>query len=254
MLTADEPDWAVVRAERTVYADDRVIVVDKPPGVSLVGERAGTDLMQQAREAGDWVMPAHRIDKVTSGLVLLARDLAAHKILTRQFNDRAVTKEYLAVVGGGAPAAGGTIDLPLSVGRKSRVRVAAERAAIHQSEPGHWTVADDEVFHHVRVYPALTRFRTVAENGDRAVLVLRPHTGRRHQLRVHLAWIGHPIDGDPLFVRPAGPRTHLHAWQLTFNHPDTGRPVTLRVDPEASFWHPFGPDATPGQSPFTADS
>lgn len=251
---ADEPDWASVRADRTVYADDRIVVIDKPPGISLVGERGGTDLMRQAREAGDWVMPAHRIDKVTSGLVLLARDLAAHKALTRQFNDRSVRKDYLAVVRGGAPAVEGTIELPLSIGRKSRVRVAADRAAIAQPEPGLWTVADDQVFDHVRVYPALTRFRTVARSGEDAALVLRPHTGRRHQLRVHLAWIGHPIEGDPLFCRPAGPRTHLHAWQLRFSHPDDGRRLALRTDPDISFWHPLGRDATPDDSPFTADS
>jgi tRNA pseudouridine32 synthase/23S rRNA pseudouridine746 synthase/23S rRNA pseudouridine1911/1915/1917 synthase len=253
-MPAAQADWVAVRTARTVYEDDRLLVIDKPPGISLVGERGGTDLMRQAREAGDWVMPAHRIDKVTSGLVLLARDQQTHGVLTRQFGDRTVTKDYLAVVRGGAPAVRGTIDLPLSVGRKSRVRVAAERAAIRESEPGHWGVEPGDVFDHVRVYPAVSRFVTIAERGDHAALVLRPHTGRRHQLRVHLAWIGHPIEGDPLFGRPAGPRTHLHAWQLTFRHPATEQTVSMRADPDVDFWQPLGQVATPERSPFTADS
>jgi tRNA pseudouridine32 synthase/23S rRNA pseudouridine746 synthase/23S rRNA pseudouridine1911/1915/1917 synthase len=250
----DEPHWQQVRAERTVYVDEHVLVIDKPAGISLVGERGGTDLMQQAREAGDWVMPAHRIDKVTSGLVLLARDQQTHGILTRQFSDRTVAKDYLAVVRDGAPATSGTIDLPLSVGRKSRVRVAAERAAIRQVEPGRWSVTDGEVFGHVRVYPAVSRFVTIAEHGQHAALVLRPQTGRRHQLRVHLAWIGHPIEGDPLFCRPPGPRTHLHAWRLSFRHPTSGERLTVRADPDVCFWHPMGESLTPADSPFTADS
>jgi tRNA pseudouridine32 synthase/23S rRNA pseudouridine746 synthase/23S rRNA pseudouridine1911/1915/1917 synthase len=233
-------DWAAVRASRTIYCDDQLLIIDKPAGIALTGERHDTDLMQQAREAGDWVMPAHRIDKVTSGLVLLARDQRSHGVLTRQFNARTVDKVYLAVVRGTGLPDRGTIDLPLSVGRKSRVRVAANREAIEQVEPGHWTVPADAVFDHVRSYPAQTGFRVLADAEQHTGLALRPITGRRHQLRVQLAWIGHPIEGDPLFCKPAEGRTHLHSWQLAFDHPADRRRVEFRVDPDARFWRPLG--------------
>ncbi|MBO0811947.1 MAG: RluA family pseudouridine synthase [Microlunatus sp.] len=236
-------DWAEVRDQRVLYADDHVLVIDKPPGISLIGERNDTDLMQQAREAGDWVMPAHRIDKITSGVLLLARDQPTHGILTRQFNDRTVIKDYLAIVRGTGLAEHGEIDLPLSIGRKSRVRIAADRAAIVEHPPGHWSVPADRVFDRVRSYPARTGYRRLAESADHTVLKLRPHTGRRHQLRVQLAWIGHPIDGDPLFCRPPGERTCLHAYRLTFSHPVTGEPVTVTVDPDDDFWARFPADA-----------
>ncbi|SDS27272.1 RluA family pseudouridine synthase [Microlunatus soli] len=232
-------DWTTVRDHRVVYGDDHLLVIDKPAGIALIGERNDTDLMQQAREVGDFVMPAHRIDKVTSGLVLLARDQQTHGVLTRQFADRTVIKEYLAVVRGTGLADTGRIDLPLSVGRKNRVRIAAARDAIIESASGHWTVPEDAVLSG-RHYPASTDFRTVGEQNDHAALLLRPHTGRRHQLRVQLAWIGHPIEGDPLFCKPPGERTHLHAWRLTFSHPASGESITVRADPDHAFWQPLG--------------
>ncbi|HEY9290843.1 MAG TPA: RNA pseudouridine synthase [Microlunatus sp.] len=231
--------WEEIRTDRVLYEDDLVTVIDKPGGVSLIGERHESDLMQQAREAGDFVMPAHRIDKVTSGVVLLARDQATHAVLTRQFSERSVIKEYLAVVREPGLGDHGRIDLPLSVGRKSRVRVAANREDIAETRPGHWGVPADAVFDHVRSYPASTDFRTLAETDDHAVLALRPHTGRRHQLRVQLAWIGHPIEGDPLFCKPPGARTHLHSWSLTFLHPEAGE-LTVSADPDRDFWQPLG--------------
>jgi tRNA pseudouridine32 synthase / 23S rRNA pseudouridine746 synthase len=238
-VTRADWDWTSVRTYRTVHADARVLVIDKPPGIALTGERHGTDLMQQAREQGDWVMPAHRIDKVTSGLVLLARDRSTHAELTRQFADRTVTKDYLAIVC--HPGLGdGRIELPLSVGRKNRVRVAAAREAIGESEGGIWTVPAAEV-RDGRHYPAETSFRTLAETATHAALRLRPHTGRRHQLRVHLAWIGHPIEGDPLFCKPPGDRTHLHAWSLRYRHPERGE-TTVTADPDPDFWRPMAGD------------
>jgi len=239
------PDWAFVRDHRTLYADDQLLVIDKPAGIALVGERNDTDLMQQARECGDFVMPAHRIDKVTSGVVLLARDQPTHAILTRQFNDRTVIKDYLAIVRGVGLAPEGTIDLPLSVGRKSRVRIAADRDAIVENPAGHWSVPADRVFDHVRAYPAQTSYQRLSAGAHHTVLQLRPHTGRRHQLRVQLAWIGHPIEGDPLFAKRPGQRTRLHARRLTFDHPLTGDPMTVTAEPDDDFWS--GYDGTPPQ-------
>jgi len=232
-------DWRGVLDQRVLYVDDQLLVIDKPAGIALVGERTDTDLMQQAREAGDFVMPAHRIDKVTSGVVLLARDQSTHAILTRQFNDRSVIKDYLAIVRGTGLTPEGEIDLPLSVGRKSRVRIAADRDAIIEDPPGHFTVPAGRVFDHVRIYPAQTSYRRLAESSEHTILQLRPHTGRRHQLRVQLAWIGHPIEGDPLFAKKPGGRTRLHARRLTFDHPLTGDRVTVTAEPDDDFWSGF---------------
>ena len=100
-----------------------------------MGERHDTDLVRLAEEAGEKLYPAHRIDKVTSGVLLLAKDLALHGDLTRQFNRRTVDKVYLAITATTGLPDRGTIELPLSVGRKNRVRVAANRAAIAFDRP-----------------------------------------------------------------------------------------------------------------------
>ena len=228
-----------------VYEDEAILVLDKPTGISVTGERHDTDLVELATAAGEWLMPAHRIDKVTSGLVLFAKSIEVHGGLTRQFNRRTVAKTYLAVTcSTGLPPAG-VIDLPLSVGRKSRVRVAALRESIEadgSSSPVRWGVPAGKVFTADRHYPSETTFVRVEEHADHTALVVRPITGRRHQIRVHLAWIGHPIDGDPLFEKqPSSPRTHLHSWRLAFDADwQADRRMQLTADPTDDFWTPLG--------------
>ena len=183
-----------------VFEDEAVLVLNKPAGISVMGERHETDLVRMAADAGEELFPVHRIDKVTSGAVLFAKELRWHGPLTRQFATRTVGKTYLAITGPGGLPARGVIDLPLSTGRKSRVRVAAPRASIvADAAHGTWSVPESEVFGHVRTYPSVTAFATVWQDGRHALLAVRPVTGRRHQIRVHLAWIGHPVEGDPLF-------------------------------------------------------
>nr|AYF60911.1 ribosomal large subunit pseudouridine synthase A [uncultured Frankia sp.] len=116
-------DWAEVRRLHTIYEDDAVLALDKPVGISVMGERHDTDLVRLAADAGEELFPVHRIDKVTSGVVLFARELRFHGDLTRQFQRRTVDKRYLALTRTRSLPTTGTIDLPLSVGRKSRVRV-----------------------------------------------------------------------------------------------------------------------------------
>lgn len=236
-------DWPDIRDRYAIVEDDAVLVLNKPAGVSVVGERHDTDLMRLAREHGEWVMPAHRIDKVTSGAVVLAKRSDVHAELARQFNRRSVHKAYLVITRSHGIAERGTIDLPLSVGRKSRMRVAAPRESITEIN-GHWSVAEDEVFTDVRTYPSRTAFAKVWEDEQHTLLVVRPFTGRRHQIRVQLAWIGHPIDGDPLFDKHSaarGARTCLHSWQVAF---DTswadGSRQAIEAAPEADFWTPAG--------------
>ena len=223
------PTWADVRDGRVVHADDGMLVLDKPAGWSVMGERHDTDLVRLAKDAGEELWPAHRIDKVTSGLVVFARDLERHGDLTRQWVARTVGKTYLALTATTGLPAAATVDLPLSTGRKNRVRVAAPREAIVR-DGDTWTVPPGEVFDQVATYPSTTGIERLAADDTHTLLAVTPHTGRRHQIRVHLAWIGHPLVGDPLFDRHATTRTGLHAWRLDVDAPD-GRRLHLEAVP-----------------------
>jgi tRNA pseudouridine32 synthase/23S rRNA pseudouridine746 synthase len=231
-------DWAQIRAGTVLYEDEAALVLNKPAGLAVMGERHDTDLVRLAEEAGEKLYPAHRIDKVTSGALLLAKDLRLHGDLTRQFSRRTVDKVYLAMTATTGLPARGTIELPLSVGRKNRVRVAANRAAIaYDPDLSRWSVPPGEQFQEVRTYPSITTFLTVAGDAGRTLLAVTPVTGRRHQIRVHLAWIGHPIEGDPLFGKPAGGRTLLHSWRLGFDAAWAGgQRIQVEAPPGPDFW------------------
>lgn len=224
--------WDELRDGRELLRDDDLLVLDKPAGWSVMGERHDTDVVRLARDAGETLWPAHRIDKVTSGLVLFARRLEAHGDLTRQFADRTVAKTYLAVATGTGLPARGTIELPLSVGRKNRVRIAAAREAITR-DGDVWTVPDDAVQPGDH-YPSTTAFERLWVGDERTLLAVTPTTGRRHQIRVHLAWIGHALVGDPLFAKNPPTRTGLHAWRLAFTGPD-GTRHALEASPGEDF-------------------
>ena len=231
-------EWSGIRDGGVVFEDEAVLVLNKPAGLSVMGERHETDLVRMAAAAGEELFPVHRIDKVTSGAVLLAKELRWHGPLTRQFAGRTVGKIYLAITGPGGLPAQGVIDLPLSAGRKGRARVAAQRAAI-VADPDHgtWSVPEPEVFGHVRTYPSVTTFATVWQDARNALLTVRPVTGRRHQIRVHLAWIGHPVEGDPLFGASGAPRTLLHSWRLAFDAAwRGGARVQAEAVPGPDFW------------------
>ncbi|KJE24062.1 23S RNA-specific pseudouridylate synthase [Frankia torreyi] len=254
-------DWAAIRRLHTIHEDEAVLALDKPAGISVMGERHDTDLVRLAADAGEELFPVHRIDKVTSGIVLFAKELRFHGDLTRQFQRRTVDKRYLALTRTRGLPATGTIDLPLSVGRKSRVRVAANRADITASlfgsadapasghplastegaDEGHWSVPPEAVFGHVRTYPSVTTFARLREGGEHTLLAATPRTGRRHQIRVHLAWIGHPIDGDPLFDKAPATRTFLHSWRLAFDAAWAGGArIEVEAPPDADFLAPVG--------------
>jgi tRNA pseudouridine32 synthase/23S rRNA pseudouridine746 synthase len=256
-------EWTQIRAQCALFEDDSVLVLDKPAGISVIGERHGTDLLRLAADAGEKLMPVHRIDKVTSGVVLLAKSTPVHGGLTRQFARRTVEKGYLALTRSTGLPARGTIDLPLVTASSGRIRVAAERSAISAvsadsadsaisadraisadaaTATATWSVPPEAVFTHVRSFPSVTTFATVWDDGQNTLLALRPVTGRRHQIRVHLAWIGHPIEGDPLFDKTAtarGARTLLHAWRLGFDAEwrENSR-TTVEAEPGEDFWAP----------------
>ncbi|MCD2193922.1 RluA family pseudouridine synthase [Actinomycetospora endophytica] len=225
-------DWSEIRASRTLHEDDALLVLDKPAGWSVMGERHDTDLVRIAADHGEKLWPAHRIDKVTSGVVLFAKDLEHHGDLTRQFNARTVEKTYLALTATSGLPESGRIELPLSVGRKNRVRIAAPREAIVR-DGDTWTVPESAVLEGVSVYPSTTTFERLSEDST-TLLAVHPETGRRHQIRVHLAWIGYALVGDPLFDKHATTRTGLHAHRLTFDAPD-GQRLTITAEPGEDF-------------------
>ncbi len=229
-------DWAVMRRESVLFEDEAVLVLNKPAGISVMGERHETDLVRMAADTGETLFPAHRIDKVTSGAVLFARELRHHGDLTRQFAKRTPEKAYLAVTRTTGLPESGVIELPLSVGRKNRVRIAAERDRIGYAD-GRWSVAPDDVFTHVRSYPSVTAFATVWADERRDAARGAAAHRRRHQIRVHLAWIGHEVAGDPLFDKTSTDRTLLHSWRLGFDAAWLGgERVTVSARPGPDFW------------------
>lgn len=262
-------EWSRLRERSVVLEDRAVLALNKPAGISVMGERHGTDLVRMAAAAGEELFPVHRIDKGTSGLVLFAKDLSWHGGLTRQFAKRTAGKTYLAVVRPPGLPPRGVIDLPLTPGRKSTVRVAAPRGMIRAAPPavtptagaaagtgGHpapptagaaapgeqvtWTAAPQAVFSDRRVYPSVTEFAVLWQDSEHALLAVWPLTGRRHQIRVHLAWIGHPVEGDPLFGMADQPRTLLHSWRLAFDAAWRGDTrLAVEAPPPDDFWAPL---------------
>lgn len=192
-------------------------VLDKPPNWSMLADRTGGPCLWDTLPDLLGCKPylVHRLDKGTSGVLLVALDQQSQSALTRAFNRREVRKFYLAWVVGPVDADGTlTIDLPLKPGRKSRYRVAGQRSAIVRGDRG-WAITAAEPEGHA----SLTRLRVLVRTEARSLLLLQPLTGRTHQLRVHLSWIGHPILGDSLYGKPGTPeqaaaRLQLHCHRL----------------------------------------
>lgn len=209
-----------------LYRNDDFLALSKPSGVSLFADRSGDAnlwdaLKEQLAQHQQTPLSVHRLDKGTSGVLLVALTRAAQRELNRTFNPDVaagtIRKYYIARICGDLNLAGtGDIDLPLRKGRKSRYRVAGLREAIDR-EADTWRLGGDPE----PGYRSRTRVRGLASIGPDTLLVLAPTTGRTHQLRVHLAWIGHPIRGDHLYGRPDSdsqrwPRLALHCHRLVF--------------------------------------
>ena len=235
-----------------IFEDEDLLVLNKPAALSVMGSPEEPDLVTLALEASEDLKPTHRIDKVTTGAILLAKSAAAHASLARQFAHRSIDKSYLAITRSNGLPPQGLIELPLTVGRKNRVRIAAQRSDIVRNERGdHWYVAPSDVSTKAKRYPSVTTFATIWADADKSLLVVQLMTGRRHQIRVHLAWIGYPILGDPLFEKAAHgglEQTYLHAWRIAFDPVwSGGRRVELEAQPGQDFWAPLrggGPPAS----------
>ena len=207
-----------------LHADEWLLVADKPAGMLSVAGRgpAGEDCLHaRLREHWPDALVVHRLDMATSGLMIFARGAHSQRALSIAFAGRAVHKRYDAIVAG-LPRAGNpddegwtTIDLPLAADWPARPRQKVDV---------------------VNGRPSLTRWR-IARDAPGARdgctrLELEPVTGRSHQLRVHLAAIGHPILGDALYaagpLAQSAPRLMLHAGSLALAHPADGRPMAWR--------------------------
>jgi len=234
-------DWPRLRAATVLWEDDDALVVNKPPGLSVMGERHDTDLVTIAAEAGERLWWVNRIDKVTSGAVVLARNQPAHSALTRQFAQRTVDKAYLAICRPGGLPERGLLDLPLLTAGSGRVRVAAERGDIRlDAATGVFSVPPGRLSRKPS-FPSRTDYSVLWDDGETAVVLAAPVTGRRHQIRVHLAWTGHAIVGDPLFARKtdrAEARTYLHSLRVAFETATGGRRAEVEAPPGPEFWAP----------------
>ena len=206
-------------AFRIAYEDEHLLVIDKPAGVVVHpghGHADGTLVQALAgRVAGgpDPERPGvvHRLDRDTSGLLLLARSERVHAALQAALRERRITREYLALVEGRPPARRGTIDAPLGRDRRVRTRISTD--------------TDDP--HH-----AITHFETERALADDTLLRVTLETGRTHQIRAHLLAIGHAVVGDPEYGRAHKyglSRQFLHAARLVFDHPETGASIEVRA-------------------------
>ncbi|HEY7075502.1 MAG TPA: RluA family pseudouridine synthase [Solirubrobacteraceae bacterium] len=200
-----------------VFEDEHVLVLDKPAGVVVhpgAGHREGTLVQALAGRVAGGTEPerpgvVHRLDRDTSGLLVLARSDAVHAALGEALRRREITREYLALVEGRPAAREGVIDAPLGRDRRVRTRMSTD--------------TDDP-------RPAVTRFATERTLPGATLLRLALETGRTHQIRAHLQAIGHPVLGDPEYggARHGLRRQFLHAEHLAFAHPMTGAAVDLR--------------------------
>lgn len=225
------PEPNVLQAEavplNVIYQDRELIVLDKPAGMVVHpahGHAGGTlvnallarypdlaSLAETDAATGDRPGIVHRLDRDTSGLLIVARTPHALSHLRRQFKSRAVDKTYLALVFGQPPAPRGIIDIPLGRDPRFRQRIAPR--------------PDGK--------PARTHYSLLEELGRYSLLEVNLETGRTHQIRVHLAWLKCPVVGDTVYGRKRNPlgleRQFLHAWRLKFQHPRTGESLALEA-------------------------
>jgi tRNA pseudouridine32 synthase / 23S rRNA pseudouridine746 synthase len=201
-----------------LFEDEDVVAVDKPEGLAVIPERRPEaesllGLLEARRDEKLFVV--HRIDKDTSGVVVLARNAQTHRFLNGQFETRQVEKTYLVLVHGSVEPETGTIDVPLRPFGSGRVGVDVQKGK-----------------------PSVTDFGVVERFDSYTLIEAHPRTGRRHQIRVHLYHLGHPIVGDRLYgdkaVQSQFPRLMLHAQRITLQLP-SGPDLSVEAPVPESF-------------------
>jgi tRNA pseudouridine32 synthase/23S rRNA pseudouridine746 synthase len=190
-----------------IFRDETIVVLDKPTGllsVPGIGFEKRDCVAVRVASAVEGARIVHRLDRDTSGVMIMANDKDAHRELSRQFQDREVEKTYEAIVFGLVEEDSGMIDLPIRKDMENRPRQCVD---------------------HEQGKPSLTKWKVIERMEDRTRLALYPKTGRSHQLRLHLREIGHPILGDDLYAtqvqQAMSDRLLLHAVLLRVVHPAT---------------------------------
>ena len=210
-----------------LYEDEDVAVVNKPCGMVVhpaAGNESGTLVnallyaMDDLSGIGGVKRPGivHRLDKDTSGLLMVAKNDAAHMSLSDQLRDRTMEKHYLAVVDGCMRQESGMVDKPIARSKKDRKKMAVDPEG----------------------RDALTEWTLLENLKDAALLDVHILTGRTHQIRVHMQSLHHPVAGDPIYGQKNGvkaPRLMLHAHRLAFDHPRTGRRLHFTAEPPEAF-------------------
>jgi 23S rRNA pseudouridine1911/1915/1917 synthase len=210
---------------KVLFEDKWLVVLDKPPGLTVhpgTGEKSGTMANALAYHFGELsrvqgpMRPGivHRLDKDTSGVILVAKDDQTHHHLASQFRERFVRKEYHAVVRGRVELDADLVDAPIGANKRAPTRMAV-RFDVGRASQTYYEV--------IERFPHHTYVKCM------------PKTGRTHQIRVHMAFVGYPLVGDKLYggVEPAlseiCPRQALHAHKLTFRHPESGEMMTFEA-------------------------
>jgi 23S rRNA pseudouridine1911/1915/1917 synthase len=202
-----------------VFADDHIVVADKPAGLLTIAtetERERTLYVQVGQWARQKIFIVHRLDREASGLVVFARTIEAKQALQDQFKDHSAGRTYIAVAEGRVLPSRFIIRSRLNENSIHRVYVVRERGGGK---------------------PAITHVRVLENRARSSLLEVRLETGRKHQIRVHLADRGNPIVGDKLYGSGRNPihRLALHGARLEFNHPQTGRRLSFDSPYPASF-------------------
>jgi tRNA pseudouridine32 synthase/23S rRNA pseudouridine746 synthase len=198
-----------------IYQDDDLLVLNKQSGLLTVPGRSEEkldSLAYRAQQQFPTATSVHRLDMDTSGLVVMALNPETHRHISRQFEQRKVNKLYHAWVWGNVKQECGDIDLPLICDWPNRPR---------------------QMVDHNSGKKALTHWKKLVSRDNQTLMELRPHTGRSHQLRVHMQAIGHPILADEFYAHPeafaAAPQLQLHASFIEFEHPSNGSTVSFHA-------------------------
>jgi len=213
-----------------VYEDEHLIVINKPAGMVVhpaQGNRSGTlanALLHHCKDLsgiGGVERPGivHRLDKDTSGIMVVAKDDITHRELSKMFKDRKVTKKYMAMVHGKVKSDCGTIEAPIGRSQSDRKKMAVVNIVTEKQ-----LIDNQRKARTAKSRNAVTHYKVIKRFDDRTLLELKLETGRTHQIRVHMAYINHPIVGDKIYgyKKDKAETMALHSFALGFIHPFTG--------------------------------